>query len=740
MHNVVSRYSYGVKKFFYSHHFSRGLRNGIGVFLPAFVVTFLTQNKSVALSIATGAICAAVVDIAGPLKHQRNEMLAGVLLGCVTLASTYMAGDHPLMLGGLVLFFTFLLAMMAVYGSKTSTIGFAALFMMIVGIGTPLRGTEAVQAIGLFLVGGFWYMGFSLTVCKVHEWRMAQQALAECIFATADYLYTRAAFYDATGDFDDAFQSMLSKQSVVIEKQRVARDIVLRHADVPKNNKEIMLVNLFINVVDLHESVMSAHTDYELLRRLFTHSDMLIFFHDLILKAVEDLQEIGLCVSTDRVYDGHVHFMAEIRALEYEIELLKRKHFPLQEPEGYAALVSTFRRIWSATRCIERMRHNTDPAYAKTAVERKLRIAFTGFLSHENIRLRRLWDNLRLDAPICRHALRVTAAVGVAYFLGQTLSLTHGTWIMMTVFIIMKPGYSLTQQKNKERLYGTIMGCIVSAIILYLAPSHRVLLGLVFMSMVIGYGLVYLHYQLSVVFTCSFVILLLHYQQPITFALVQERAVDTLIGSLLAILFSRWLPSWEHRSFQRLIFNMLNACEVYARAAMGKLIEEEGQVNYRLARKEVNTHYTHLLDALTRMLREPRSHQWEVSNLHHLVIETHIFISHLAAIYPALEQQEQKVSHPCIQDAVLTILHQLALPRKMSPLRVEELRAWSQKLDRVVQEIEQQVGANEAVKLITHQLKFLLKSGAAISKRVDALMAAMPKQDNTPPVALPLKK
>jgi hypothetical protein len=76
----------------------------------------------------------------------------------------------------------------------------------------------------------------------------------------------------------------------------------------------------------------------------------------------------------------------------------------------------------------------------------------------------------------------------------------------------------------------------------------------------------------------------------------------------------------------------------------------------------------------------------------------------------------------------------------MSPLRVEELRAWSQKLDVVVQEIEQQVGANEAVKLITHQLKFLLKSGAAISKRVDALMAAMPKQDNTQPVALPLKK
>ena len=431
--------------------------------------------------------------------------------------------------------------------------------------------------------------------------------------------------------------------------------------------------------------------------------------------------------------------MAEIRALEYEIELLKRKDFPIQEPEGYAALVSTFRRIWSATRCIEHMRRNTDPVYAETAVERKLRIAFTGFLSHENIRLRRLWDNLRLDAPICRHALRVTAAVGVGYFLGQTLSLTHGTWIMMTVFIIMKPGYSLTQQKNKDRLYGTIIGCIISAVILYLAPSHRVLLGLVFLSMVIGYSLVYLHYQLSVVFSCCFVILLLHYQQPITFALVQERVIDTLVGSLLAILFSRWLPSWEHRSFERLIFNMLNACEVYARAAMGKLLHtDEVYPEYRLARKEVNTHYTHLLDALTRMLREPRSHQWEVSNLHHLVIETHIFISHLAAIYPSLEQQEQPFFHPYIHDAALTIFHQLNMPRQTLPLSVEALRVWSQKLDLAVQEIEQQNGTNETVKLITHQLKFLLKSAAAITKRVDALMAAMPKQDHiNPDIAAP---
>lgn len=729
MESKVLRYSGGVKKFFYSYHFYRGLRNGIGVFLPAFLVGLFSSNREIALAIATGALCAAVVDVIGPFNHKRNEMLAGVALGFVGLVGAYAAHGSPLILGCMVLVFTFFMAMIAIYGIKIGTIGFAAVFMMIIGVGSPLAGDDALLAVVLFLVGGLWYICFSLTVCKIYEWRMAQQALAECIFATAGYLYTKAAFYDPERCFEDAFQQMLTKQSVVIEKQRLARDMILRHAQTPKDDKEIMLTNLFINVVDLHEYLMSAHTDYEALRQLFAKSDILIFFRDLILKMVEDLQILGLCVSSNRIYNGQVHFRAEIRALEYEIELLKRKDFAREEPEGYAALVSTFRRLWSASRCIERMRRNTDPAQAQMAMERKLNIAFTGFLSHENIRLRRIWDNLRLDSPIFRHALRVTAAMGVAYFLGEFLNLSHGTWIMLTVFIIMKPGYSLTQQKNKDRLYGTLIGCVLSVAILYFSPNHHVLMVLIFLSMVIGYGLVYFHYQLSVVFTCCFVILLLHYQQPITFTLVQERLTDTLIGSLLALLFSRWLPSWEQRSFKRLIPRMLGACEAYARAAMGKLLPADTKpLEYRLARKDVIIHYTNLVDALTRMLREPRSHQWQVKRLNQLVEASYILISHLAAIFPVFEQEQARLSHFTFCAAAQAIIGQLMQPGRVVPLTAEDLRQWTNRLDLAVSEIENETGTSESTRLVAHQLKFLLKTSAKINQLVGMLTAAMPSR------------
>ncbi len=42
------------------------------------------------------------------------------------------------------------------------------------------------------------------------------------------------------------------------------------------------LFNLFINVVDLHEFFVGAHTDYPLVRKTFSGSDVLIFYRDSI--------------------------------------------------------------------------------------------------------------------------------------------------------------------------------------------------------------------------------------------------------------------------------------------------------------------------------------------------------------------------------------------------------------------------------------------------------------------------
>ncbi|MGF6372002.1 hypothetical protein OKW40_004752 [Paraburkholderia sp. RAU6.4a] len=133
-----------------------------------------------------------------------------------------------------------------------------------------------------------------------------------------------------------------------------------------------MLYNLFINSVDLHELFVGAQTDYTLVRSTFGGSDLLVFYRDLIRKAAEDLEEIGLAVLQNQAPRMRVNVKAELRAIEYEIELMRKQELPTQNPEAYSAVSSNFRRIWSATRLIDKMRRSL--ASEPSPTETELRI------------------------------------------------------------------------------------------------------------------------------------------------------------------------------------------------------------------------------------------------------------------------------------------------------------------------------------------------------------------------------
>jgi uncharacterized membrane protein YccC len=52
--------------------------------------------------------------------------------------------------------------------------------------------------------------------------------------------------------------------------------------------------------------------------------------------------------------------------------------------------------------------------------------------------------------------------------MGQLLPFGRGYWILLTVIIILKPGYSLSKQRNIQRLIGTLVGVAIGWSILVL--------------------------------------------------------------------------------------------------------------------------------------------------------------------------------------------------------------------------------------------------------------------------------
>ncbi|MFT4069648.1 FUSC family protein [Paraburkholderia sp.] len=565
------RYSVEIKKFLYSQYFYGGLRIAVGVSLPAILCLIVFHNRELGFTIATGALGACVVDMPGPLKYKHNEMLACTVIGFLSALATGLATVNPVALWCTVVPLTFVLSLIVVYGNRWPQISFATLFMMIMTLEEHFTPMQALINASWILLGGLWYTYWSTFVSRWMMHRIEQQALAESVFACADYLLARAAFYDLDNDLDECYRNLVDKQISAVERQDAARDIVLRNLPTLKRGelepRRAMLYNLFINTVDLHELFVGAQTDYTLVRSTFGGSDLLVFYRDLIRKAAEDLEEIGLAVLQNQAPRRRVNVKAELRAIEYEIELMRKQALPAQNPEAYSAVSSNFRRIWSATRLIDKMRRSLTTEPGATETELRIDEALTRFVSSRRVPFGQIFSNLTMASPSFRHALRVTIAVAVGFWLGRLLPLTNAYWIVMTTVIILKPGYSLTKQRNGQRIIGTLIGCAASIALIIFVKEPHILMVVMFASMVMSYSLLLFNYTASVVFTSSYVLMMFHLLAPGSMRIIGERAIDTVVGCAIAIAASHLFPYWEYRLMGKLVNNMISATRQYLEAS-----------------------------------------------------------------------------------------------------------------------------------------------------------------------------
>ena len=137
----------------------------------------------------------------------------------------------------------------------------------------------------------------------------------------------------------------------------------------------------------------------------------------------------------------------------------------------------------------------------------------------------------------------------------------------MTTVIILKPGYSLTKQRNVQRIIGTAIGCAASVALILVVKQPELLLIIMFASMVMSYSLLLFNYTASVAFTSAFVLLLFHLLAPGSMRLIGERAIDTAVGSAIAIAASHLFPYWEYRLMGKLVDDMIAATRNYLEAS-----------------------------------------------------------------------------------------------------------------------------------------------------------------------------
>ncbi len=660
------------QRFIYSHYFFGGLRQAVGVLLPALVIVGLFQLYAIGMVAAIGAACVAVIDQpGGPRRYGLNGMLAALLLGSLTAAASGLASGHPVMVWLVVPLLCFVFSMFTVFGKQGGLLGFACLLIMTLTMRTPLSTADVLQHTAYSFLGGVFYLAYSALAHRLLWHREEQQALSVALFATADYMSARARFYDVDLDLEDSYRKLIRTQAQMTEAHQAARDMVLRELPRGKPGRGDRLrqssLNIFVDMVGLLDTMVATHTDYATLRRTMPDSDILLFVRDALNKLAANVSGIALNVARNRHARERNSVKAELRALEYEMEKARSGGLEAEHPEIYALLVQIQRRMRNMARLVARMAGHSEHAVDRDTPPADLRLdkSLNRFLSRQKWRLGMLTSNLRSDSPHFRYALRVAIAallaMTVAAILGALPLLrdvapgiaAHGYWIILTVIIIMKPGFALTRQRNGWRVTGTLIGCAAALGLFTLTHSSTTLLAILVVCSILGYSLVQVNYMLSAVFNTMFVLLVFHFLVPASNAVVGERLIDTLIGSALALSCSYILPAWERNVMTPLAAALLRANQRFlrtglayaqaARAARAAGNENDGRArdadtSWRVARKNVHIAFGNFASAFYRMMDEPVRRQRHVPELNNLLIQHHALASQISAVVPILAQ------------------------------------------------------------------------------------------------------
>ena len=632
-----------------SYYLSEGFRITFGLCLPPIIGSWL-GHENIGITISIGAICVSIVDSAGPVTHRKNAMLVCIVSLFLVSALTGLCMGSPWLMGLLIASVCFIFSMIGVYGARASSIGLAALFVMIFNMTSHESGAGIFYHALLVTAGGVWYMALSLSLYSFRPYRVTRQALGDLIQATADYLLWRAAFYGKDPDYDHIYSSLLDRQISINEKQNLIRELLYKSRNLVKETTNFgrTLLIIFIDIDDLFERMQSTQVDHHLLQKDFGESPILEKFRSFLHLVADEINETGIAIQSGREYFSGPGLEEALNSVKKYFEEFRDGYRTASNIESFLilrSLLNVFEDFVSRLQAIQQYSRFDQEDVRKDPRVRN----YDQFVKHQDIDAKVFLDNFNWKSNTFRHALRVTLATTTGFVVSQFLPLGHGYWILLTIIVIMKPAYGVSKKRNWDRLLGTVIGAAIGAAILYFVRDRHVLVGCMILLMIASYSFMRNRYLLFVTMMTPYILILLHLLNPSQFStLLVERLIDTAIGSVIALIAGFLLfPDWAYRQFAELLMYLLEANKKYFIDVTSFFTGKPVDLNqYKLSRKNAYVALANVSDSLNQILAEPKKKQQNAPLYHQLLVLNYLFSSHVASLATLVRDEHSIPAEP----------------------------------------------------------------------------------------------
>ncbi|HEX7339268.1 MAG TPA: FUSC family protein [Rhodanobacteraceae bacterium] len=540
------------------------LRNTAAVVLPL-AAGFASGHAMAGVGVSAGALEVMFADQPGPYV-QRVQVIALVTLAATLSGLTgFLVGAHPWLDVAALALWGFLGGLAVLYGPNMARVGMTSMILLAVATSTPMRLHDALAASGLILAGGALQALFSIAAWPLQRYRPERLALASVYRDLA----RQARHQPGIDDAPPASDTLTGLQQTLLGRPH-ARG----------------------------RAMEAFHTLLELSERM--RLEWMALAQDAVPQPALVAFRVRAAHVLDAIADALEH-ASHPAAAQWALQALEDM---LAETPSTAWSALTRRRLQALTGQLAAAVRNANWAggdgeirarKADTSLPRALRNAAPWAA---------LRANLTLRSSAFRHGLRCAVVLALALIVAHAIGLARAYWVPMTAAIVLRPDFGATVRVGYLRVIGTLLGLGLTTVLLHFTPDS-IWAHLAVMTL-LCFAFRYLanaHYGVAVVALTGTVVILLAFAGVDAGRSVDERVVNTALGSAMALIAYLVWPTWEGDRARSALADMLAAYAHY----LACLANGSDDVTLRDARTAARAGRSNAQASIGRLRSEPAS-------------------------------------------------------------------------------------------------------------------------------------
>ena len=638
-------YQLTFKKIFSSQYLFTGIRITAAAIIPAFIL-YHYNVLGLMTAIPLGALVVGSTDSPGPFHHRRNTILASICINFLVVVITISLKHNPALIILFIILFGMFFSLIGIYGNRANSVGLIALLVFIFNIDSKASfGSVWFNGL-LFTAGGACYFIMSLILHRLRPYRYIQLQLGESLRAISDYVETLSGLFKTNRDKDYLFSRLRQQQISIQQQQDSLREMLLSTRemviDSTVNGRIIMM--MFLDSVDLFEQIISLQQDYSDVYAAFDDTEIISGIKETLSNFKQELNSIGYAVQFNQRSIAHADIDKILHQLLNIFLAERKKRLNKNTLSLFIKLRQIIYALQDVGERVKRLHHFS--GYEKMASRQyKSSTDEESPIKTNEISFSLLRENITFKSNQFKHALRVTIGLLVGYGVSFFFPVGHGYWILLTIAIILKPAYSISRIRNKQRLLGTITGVIAGFVFLYFVRSNTLEFFILICAMIIAYSLLKLNYYISCVCITVYVLLSFHFLNNSNFTVVvKDRLIDTVIGCVIAFIVALIIfPVWEYQQTKPLIETIIKANKKYFNA-IASLLKPPAKPEdlYKPERKEAFVALANLSDNFQRILSEKRK-QANLAFYHQFVSSSYMLTAHIASLSSLIKRYDDNL-------------------------------------------------------------------------------------------------